>query len=255
MRPWLFVLRRWDDLTHAFRFGGFKVPKPVHAPMTTKQMKARLQDALDPTLRAEGFTPDGELAWTRPHPPFGFAVFGVQTTTKYAPEFLGVNLYVAFRVPVIEGAIEAVCGPMVIAGERQKRSFTSQLLHRAYRDPDRPKKRLPFPQSFTLWNVDFQESVIQKIKDTIQRYALPYFDRVKTRADLKSIETHAPDHRATLFVWLGEVESALRLLDEELQKSKRYGLEMRTRLERLRESIESGELQRLLLEPATNTTP
>lgn len=212
-------------------------------------MTTRLRDSLGAVLRAEGFTPDGEwdgeLRWTRPHQPVGLAIVGISTNIKHAPEYLGVNLIVGFRVPTIESAIETACGPMIVAGERQMHLFAAHLLHRAYRDPDRPKKRLPFPQSFTLWNVDFREKVIQQIIATIQRYALPYFDRIKTASDLKSIGMPT-DSRAALLVWLGEAESALRLLDEELRKPKRYGPDMKERLERLSRSIRSGELQNLM---------
>ena len=248
------MLRRWDDLTHVLGFGFPKGPKRAHAPLTTMQMSARIQDALDAMLKTRGFTLESELTWSRPHPPIGLDIVGVQTTTRHAPEFLGVWIFVGFRVPFLESILEKICGPLIIAGEEQRYHLASQGLHRAYCDPDRPKRRLPFPLSFTLWNVDFRDGVVQEIEDTIQRYALPIFDRIKTADDLRGFTDMQIYSRAALIVWLGDVEFALRLLDQELQNAKRYRSEMSSRLERLRGAIRSGELQRLIAKAGENGT-
>lgn len=242
----LFILRRWDDLTHLFQRDGFVHPKHKHEPMTTVQMARRLQEVLDVTLKSVGFTLDGELRWTRPHTSIGLDVFSAQLITKHAPEFLRVSLHVGFRVPAIEQAVTTTCGQWLEDGKPLDHGFSGTLLVRAYDDPHRPKRRSPIPLSYTLWNVDFRDSVVEQIVSATTRYALPYFEKVKTVGDLKKVGM-ATENRAALLVLLGDEEAALRLLDEELQKTRRYGPEMRARLERLRESIIARELQKELV--------
>lgn len=251
----LFLLRRWDDVTHfvdTYQMGRFKPPpKPKHEPLTTKEMKVRVRNVIEPLLNLEGFTFDEDwdncLWWIRPYPSIGLQVIGVGFATKFAPDILGVNLSVGFRAPVVESAVKEICGPLLIAGQRQKDFMALTGLNRFYNDPTRPNKRPPFPKKFTLWNTDFRASEVDKIKDAVQQFALPYFDRIKTVGDLKAIGKSAED-QAVLLTWLGETDSALQFLDEELQKPKRYGPEMRARMECLRKSIESGQLQSLLAE-------
>lgn len=246
----LFLLRRWDDLTHIFNFSNsFKIPKKVHSPLTTKEMKTKLKDALDSTLKAHGFIfsneRDGEMQWVRPQLHNGIAVFTIGTYTKYAPEYFNVDLRVGFHLSDIQSAIDIVCGFVTIGGKKQKYNFTGQLLHRAYLDPKRPKRRPLFPLSFTFWNTDFRQSTVDKVKDTILRYAIPYLDSIKTIEDVKNMGMMI-ENKAALIIYLGDAESAIKLLEEALQDQKKYNVEKQSRLNKLLNSIKTGEFQKLL---------
>ncbi|MDP1614711.1 MAG: hypothetical protein Q8L68_02830 [Methylococcales bacterium] len=247
----LFLFRRWDDLTHVIDFDArLKIPKKNHIPLSTKEMKQKLQSSLSTVIEKEGFSLFKELYWSRPHPIMGFAILGFQTTTKYAPEFLGIWPYVGFQMPsVVTNALEIVCGSRIVAGKKQKNEFTGQLLHRVYFDSDRPKRRLPFSLSYTLFNTDFQEKVINKIKQTIQLFAFAYFDSIKNVEDLKKSGLSfgvTTDNLVVLLYYHGEVEFAMDVLKKALQNS--IQPEMKVRLERLRTSIETGELQKTIEE-------
>ena len=254
----LFLLRRWDDLTHTFHFSNsFKIPKKVHAPLNTKEMKHRLKDSIDPILKVHGFNFSedkyGEMQWVRSQLYSGIAVFTIGTYTKYAPEYFKVDLGVGFRLSDIQSAIDTVCGFFTIGGKKQKYNFAGQLLHRVYLDPARPKRRPLFPLSFTFWNTDFRQSTIDEIKDTILRYAIPYLDSIKTIEDVKNMGMRI-ENKAALITYLGGAETAIQLLEEELQNQKKYNVEMQSRLKKLLDSIKTGEFQELLnLLPLRNT--
>lgn len=253
-----FFLRRWDDLTNfidSYRAIQFKLPpKPKHEPLTTRQMKARLQEELDRTLEEHGFclldSNSEVVTWVRAHPLVGQDKLSVHFLTKHAPEILRIDIAVGFLVPLIKESLAKVCGENIdpngnaIVGS----FFSGTRLIRAYDDPLRPKRRKPFPDSFTFRNTDFRLEEVEFLKQTIRHYALPYYARFKSLGDLRTISKSA-ENQAALLVWLGESESAISLLNEELGKPiRRYSADMRARLERLRNSIETGELQKLLAE-------
>lgn len=254
----MFFLRRWDDLTNfidSYRAGQFKPPpNPKHEPLTKRQMTDRLKDELGRALEEDGFHLMGHnsdvLTWVRAHPLVGQDRLSIQFLTKYAPEILRVDIAVGFLAPLIQESLTKVCGEKldpdgnpVVGG-----IFSGTRLIRAYDDPLRPKRRPPFPDIFTFWNVDFRSEEVEILKQTIRHYALPYYDRFKSLGDLRAIDKPA-ENQAVLLVWLGEPEMAINLLEEELGKPiSRYSTDMRARFECLRKSIETGELERLLAE-------
>lgn len=215
--------------------------------MSTRQMALRLQDALDKVLSSRGFVSKGELCWMRDHTPIGFDVLSAQLLTKHAPDFLQVSLHVGFSVPLIHEALTGICGDWIEDGKPVDRPLCGTLLVRTFDDPDRPKKRPPVPLNYTLWSVDFRPSVVERIVHDIQRFAVPYFDRFTSIGDLKNIAM-SPDSHAVLLAYLENDAAALQYINDELKKTKRYGPEMRTRLERLHDGILSGALQKSLLD-------
>jgi hypothetical protein len=247
----LFFQRRFDELTnwlHVYRKSQFKQPpKKKHDALTVVQMRKRLIDGLYPVMVQNDFNfnqegPD-QITWTRLHPSIGEDRFTIQLLTKHAPTMLAVDLTVGFTVPAIQDA-------MALVYEKEFETnraafdvpFAGSLLRRVYDNPLRPKQRVLFPESFEFWSVDFRESEIKKISETISRYAIPYFYRFKTIHDLKGVRKPAA-HQAALLSWLGETELALQFLNDELRKTKLYGPEMVARLECLKRSIEDGHLQ------------
>jgi|GEM_PF-2322198 len=257
----LFLLKRWDDFTYWYDNYSTRTlkraPKQKHTVFSTNQLKSNLRESISDFLKNEGFVYrdewDGELRWIRSQPDIGFAVVKIGITSKYAAEFFKVNIGVGFSVPVLECALESICGPLVIGGQKQKPVFAGEPLTRRYAIQDRPKKRLPFPSEFAFYNMEFGQTTLQNIQDTIKDYALPVFDTFKSLDDLKSIGMILED-RVVLLMHLNDEKSAIKLLDENLRDQKRYAPEMKTRLERLRTSIESGELQKAI-EECSQTTP
>jgi hypothetical protein len=251
-----FFLRRWDDLTNfidSYRAIQFKLPpKPKHKPLTTRQMTGRLQEELGQTLKGYGFflmDSNSELiTWARDHPLVGQDKLSIHFSTKHAPEALRADITVGFIVPVLQDSLKKICGENLdLDGESAVGGvFSGTRLTRAYDDPLRPKRRNPFPDGFRFWNVDFRAGEVEALKQTIQHYALPYYARFKSLGDLRTIGKSV-ENQVALLVSLGEPETAISLLNEELEKPvRRYSSEMRARLECLRKSIEAGELQRLL---------
>jgi hypothetical protein len=251
----LFLLKRWDDFTYwydSYNTSALKrVPEHKHELLSTKQLKSKFRESISAFLKSEGFIYrdewDGELRWIRSQPDIGFAVVKIGITSKYAAEYFKVNIGVGFSVPVLECALDSICGLLVIGGQKQKPVFAGEPLTRRYAIEDRPKKRLPFPSKFAFYNVEFDQTIVQNIQNTIKDYALPVFDTFKSLDDLKSIGMIL-ENRVVLLVHLNDEESAIKLLDENLSDQKRYGPEMKARLERLRTSIESGELQKAIEE-------
>ncbi|RRS06042.1 hypothetical protein EIP75_00040 [Aquabacterium soli] len=253
-----FFLRRWDDFTNfidSYRAIQFKLsPKPKHEPLTTKQMKTRLQEELSRALEEYGFclvaSNSEVVTWGRAHPLVGQDGLSIHFLTKHAPEILRVDIVVGFIVPLIQESLTKVSGENLDPdGKAVVGSFFSGTrLSRAYDDPLRPKRRHPFPDSFTFRNTDFRMEEVEFLKQTIRQYALPYYARFKSLGDLRTISKSA-ENQAALLVWLGDSESAVSLLNEELGKPiRRYSSNMRARLECLRNSIVTGELQKLLAE-------
>jgi hypothetical protein len=249
MTPLIFVQRCWDDLTNVFLTDRFRLPLAMHSPLTAAEMTEKLHNPINELFINEGFELVDELTWVRPHPLIGFDICKLDTVSKYSPEFFSVNILVGFEVPLLIDAIDKVCDVKAPDTTKRLRPFTLHLLHRAYLDPNRPKKRLPFDRSFMLFNIDFRDSVIRNIRETIRDFVFPYFSRVESLADLEKIETQALDHRVALLVYLKKVDSAFVILDSVLHLSSRYIPEMKDRFRRLRQSIETGELQKLLIAP------
>jgi len=215
-------------------------------------MTDRLEEELGRTLENDGFSLmeyNSEAAtWVRAHPLVGQDKLSIHFLTKHAPEILRVDIAVGFIVPSIQESLKNVCGENHDSNEKLVFGgvFAGTRLTRAYDDPLRPKRRHQFPDGFRFWNVDFRAEEVDALKQTIQHYALPYYSRFKSLGDLRTIGKSA-ENQAALLVSLGEAETAISLLNEELEKPvRRYSSEMRARLERLRKSIKAGGLQRLL---------
>lgn len=223
-----------------FDLGRFREPRPLHQPLTPKELVARILQVAQPWFAEHGFAEGDRGVWSRTRSLLAEDQVGLVFLSKSLPRAQGLTTQLGLQCPSLRRFVDEVIGPRP-DGQYQILSLPLTSLP-TYGGQGGP---------WVLWSRSFSPEPVMNLLRETESFGLPFLSRLEAIDDLiygaekfGGHLAHAVENRVGLYLLAGRVAAArdllerLRVKDPELVKAIPVG--NAGRLDRLAQSMDRG---------------